>query len=161
MSKFNLITGISIFIICTAMIDNTPCHIKEKGFEGFIFPKEYALVVPFENIKDRCTPTKQDVINAEMIIKEQLATINKPLTNQVNGCPIIHKELKKYKRQYIGFTNSDGDSILWVNFVWAKRISDNWNKDVIIVLDGCSHYWNIKVNLSKKKAFDLQVNGPS
>jgi hypothetical protein len=161
MKRYNLILGIGILIICTALTDNTPCHIKEKGFEGYIFPKEYALVISFEDTKDRYTPTRQDIINVESIIKEQLATINKPLTNQVNGCPIIYKELKKYKRQYVGYINKEGDSIIWVNFIWGKHISDTWNKDVVIVLDGCSYYWNIKVNLSKKKAFDLQVNGPS
>ena len=143
------------------MINNAPCHIKEKGFEGYIFPKEYALVVPFDNMKDRYTPTRQDIFNAELIVKKQLATLNKPLTNQVNGCPIIHKELKKYKRQYVGFINSEGDSIVWMNFIWGKRISDVWNKDVVIVLDGCSYFWNIKVNLSKKEVFDLQINGAS
>ena len=160
MKRFNLILGIGILIICTALTNNTPCHIKGKGFEGYIFPKEYVLVIPSEDIKDRYTPTKQDIINVESIIKDQLATINKSLINQGNGCPIIHEKLKKYKRQYFGFTNDEGDSIVWVNCIWGKRISDTWDKDVVIILDGCSYYWNIKKNLNKKKVFDLQVNGP-
>lgn len=160
MKRLNLIFGIVILIMCTALTKG-PYLIKEKGFEGYIFPKEYVLVIPSNDLKDRYTPTKQDIINIESIIKDQLAEINKLQINQVNGCPIIHEKLKKYKRQYFGFTNNEGDSIIWVNCIWSKHISDSWGKDVVIILDGCSYYWNIKVNLNKKKIFDLQVNGPS
>ncbi|MDM8178149.1 hypothetical protein QT327_27955 [Olivibacter sp. 47] len=32
-------------------------------------------------------------------------------------------------------------------------------KDIVTPLDGCSHYWNIKVNLDKGEVFDLIING--
>lgn len=144
-----------------SMDNNAPTYIKERKFEGYIFPKEYVLDIPAENIKSRYTPSKEDIIKAENIIEEQIYYINKSLINQTGGCPIIHKNLNKYKRQYFGFINDKGESIIWINLIWKKEITASWGQEVVIILDGCSHYWNIKINLISNKAFDLQVNGLS
>lgn len=157
----SLILSIGCLILCASFTVIKSEYIKEKGIEGYIFPKEYILIIPSANEKERFTPTKQNIFEVESIIKDQLSTINKSLTNQIKGCPIVNRNLKKYKRQYFGFIDANGDSIVWVNFIWGKSISDSWKQDVVIILDGCSFYWNLKVNLNKKEAFDLQINGPS
>jgi hypothetical protein len=89
--------------------------------------------------------------------------LNVDLLNQVDGCPVIHKKLTKYKRQYVGIINQNGDMVVWVNFIWAKD-KDSIKKlgdEIIIILDGCSYYWNVKVNLSSENLFDLSINGPA
>src|SRR2546428_9441114 len=137
-------------------------HIKGNQFEGYILPKEYTSdLLSFENLKSRFTPSKEDIIKAEELIKKQLAGLNKSLNNQGNECPIIHNNLKKYRRQYLGYITNEGERIIWVNFIsWKdKSHTTEIGKDVIIILDGCSYYWNIKVNLNKEKVFDLRVNG--
>jgi len=136
-------------------------YVKGKCFDGYIFPKEYVGIIPLDSVKEKYTPSKEDILNAENILEEQLAFLNKKLINQGNGCPIVHKKLKKYKRQYIGLINENGEKVVWINFIWAKKegVLTKWDKEVIIVLDGCSYYWNVKVNLDKQKLFDLSVNG--
>ncbi|MBE8719146.1 hypothetical protein, partial [Sphingobacterium pedocola] len=81
--------------------------------------------------------------------------------------------LNKYKRRYFGYIDANGDKIIFVNCLWEKKAvrdftdkifhkaSDDttWKTDKKIVLDGCSYYWNIKVNLTSKALFDLYVNG--
>ncbi len=93
------------------------------------------------------------------MIKEQIKDLNSNKINQVKGCPIIHKKLKHYKRQYFGYIDENGNKIIWVNFIFYKKLPNNWDKELQIILDGCSYFWNIKVNLMSKEVFDLNVNG--
>lgn len=156
----------SLVILCAfnscAQTNIAQGFIKEKKVEGYIFPKEYVpVLVRFDDVKERYSPTKEDVLKAEQLVKEQLVDLNQPLLNQGGECPIIHKGLSKYLRQYIGYIDQNGDRILWINYIRRKEKdqASRLNKDVIMVLDGCSNYWNIKVNLSKGKLYDLRING--
>jgi hypothetical protein len=132
-------------------------HIKSKEYEGYVFYAEYYTLLFSQN--NRFTPNKDEIVDAELLIKSQIKHLNSNKTNQVKGCPIIHKRLKKYKRQYIGYIDESGDKIIWVNCIWYKELSDNWYKELQIVLDGCSYFWNIKINLTTKEVFELNVNG--
>ena len=91
-----------------------------------------------------------------------LKEVNKDLINQ-SSTPIIHRKLKKYKRQYFGYIDGNGDRILLINCFWSKNRSDSeiWLRNRIIVNDGGSYYWNIKFNLDKNALFELVVNGYS
>src|SRR5690606_36119424 len=132
--------------------------VKGKCFEGYIFPKENTTDsnwMPFGNV-DRYTPTTEDIFKVEQALKDQLKDLNKQvLMNQGNGCPFIHKKLGKYKRQYFGYINDAGEKVVWVNLMWnkEKELLKPWGKKLIVVLDGCSHYWNVKVNLKEGKLF--------
>lgn len=139
--------------------NSNPYYIEIKCSKGYIFNQEYDANWINGITKDRFTPTKEDVIKAEEILKENLKEINSNMPNQGNGCPTIHKKIKKYNRQYVGYRDEEGNRIIWINFIWEKDCPDNWNKELIDILDGCSHYWNIKVNLPEAKLFDLSVNG--
>lgn len=137
-------------------------HVEGSGFEGYIFPESYDnTLMHIEDGKQRFTPTIADINKAEKIIKEQLVCLNKQRVNQVDGCPTIHKKLKKYVRQYIGVVNSEGEKVIWVNFIWKDKTENlpQLDQEIGVVLDGCSYYWNLKVNLDSKEAYDLQVNG--
>jgi hypothetical protein len=132
-----------------------------KGYEGYIFDENHIVMLSVPNQKSRYTPTKKDIEVAENLLKEKLPLLNKDHINQIGRCPIIEKNLKKYKRLYVGFENYKGDKILWINFVWDKEKELLLSKEIIHVLDGCSYYWNIKVNISTGEVFDLNINGVS
>lgn len=153
---------VSLFLFWS-VVGCAQSHIRSsKKVQGYIFPKEQHIsLISFEDAKERFTPSDQEIAIVEQLITEQLIKVNQPLLNQASGCPIIHKNLGKYERQYVGYINAQGDKIIWVNFVWKKneKILSGLKKDVIIVFDGCSHYWNIKVDISNKRLYDLQVNG--
>lgn len=146
---------------CAAQEINNVKHIKGCCFEGYIFPTTYIGSIPIDNGHERFTPEAKDIAKAEAILNKQISKLNSDLLNQTEGCPIIHKKLKKYKRQYFGVITENGEKVIWINFIWSKDeiALRQWKKDVIIILDGCSFYWNIKVNLTKEKLFDLNVNG--
>lgn len=145
-----------LFIMC-----QSNCQpIKGKGYSGFIFEADKFVMVSIENQSTRYTPDKEDIKVTERLIKDKLESLNTELLNQGDNCPIIHENLKKYIRQYVGFYNNNGEKVIWVNFIWKNNTNkDLLNNDIYLPSDGCSHYWNIKVNLDRKELFDLEVNG--
>jgi hypothetical protein len=132
-------------------------HYKTKQFDCVIFPDNYIDLIGGE----RFTPSRNEVDQAEKALIENLEELNNPLINQGGKYnPIIHKNLKKYNRQYFGYIDKNGDKILLINCFWRqKNRFDNWTKERVMVFDGGSHYWSIKLNLTTGKLFDLSVNG--
>lgn len=140
--------------------NDDPTHVKGKGYEGYIFDETHFVMVSVQQQKSRYTPTKDDVAAAEKLLKEKLPSINKGRVNQIRSCPVIDKKLKRYKRQYVGFINDKGEKILWINLIWVKRVTESeLSKDIVSVQDGCSYYWNVKINVTTGEVFDLRVNG--
>jgi len=131
-------------------------HYETNKFDVAIFPKNY---IDFVSGK-RFTPTKQEIDKAENAIRINLKGLNSKSINQYST-PIIHKNLGKYKRQYFGYIDKNGDRILLINCFWSnkKEFNDVWLKSRVVVLDGGSYYWNIKFNLDREELFDLDING--
>lgn len=131
-------------------------HYKTKKFDVAIFPSNYFALIPGQ----RFTPTRQEIDRAEISLRYDLKILNKQLLNQ-STTPVIHKNLHKYKRQYFGYVDKNGDRILLINNFWSKDndYKAQWLVNMIIVHDGGSYYWNVKFNLNKKQLFDLEVNG--
>ena len=149
----------------------TATIIKKGKIESVIFSKDADCF--FCNLGvSRFTPTIQEINEAEEILKKNIKEANVPMYNQGDGCPIIHKNLKNYRRQYFGFVDLEGNKVLYVNFSWAKySISDkmkgypspnedtSWKEVRLIVHDGCSYHWEIEINLTKQILKNLSVNG--
>jgi hypothetical protein len=148
------------FTFLMSIFTNNPVFINSKDFSGYIFDKNQLVLISIDNQSKRYTPSKEDIFLAENIIKKNLKCLNNDLINQGDKCPIIHKKTKKYIRQYVGFINNRNERIIWINFIWKDKLSDSQvSKDIIQVMDGCSYYWNIKVNLNTKNLNELNVNG--
>lgn len=154
----NLLNSIVIVIFfCVQSI-----FIKHKCYTGYIFEKEHFVFVDLGEDYIRYTPTEDDVIKSENILKLNIRETNIEHLNQSNKMPVIDKKLNKYIRQYVGFINSKGEKIIWINFIWKNYFSDSdYKNDIIFVKDGGSYYWNIKVDVNNKKLYDLRVNGIS
>jgi hypothetical protein len=146
-------------------------YIKENRYEGVIFSKDYIGIM--NSSVNKFTPTQTDIESAEIVLRKGIKLINVSRPNQFDKCPVIDRKLGKYKRQYFGYIDTNGDKIIFINCFWDKngfsgfidRIfynepdDINWKTEEKYVLDGCSYYWSIKVNLTKKTLFDFGVNG--
>jgi len=133
-------------------------HYKTKEFDCAIFPSSSQL--GFGNVI-RFTPTREEIIKAELKLKTQLKKLNKKKLNQ-SSTPIIDKNLSKYFRQYFGYIDNNGNKILFINCLWLEDNFINYSKLFkrnIEIHDGGSYYWNIKFNLNSGKLFDFYVNG--
>jgi hypothetical protein len=161
----------SVNIMETKKVTNLA--VKSSKFRGTVFKENYPLAKLFVSDIDtlkRFTPTKQEIEQAEGILKGQISSVDKSLPKQHQNSPIIHKELNNYFRQYVGLVNSSNEKIIHVNFYWdkfslkdkLKGYSDDrlrFEDDYAIVFDGGSRYWQINVNLTRKCLTDFQVNG--
>jgi len=140
-------------------------YVKTDDYEGVIFgPKclKRLLIKDGDTIDEpRWIPTMQDIENAEKLIRNYVTKKSKHhLVNQGNGCPIIYQNFDKYVRQYYGTYNKKGQKILEVNFLWREYAYETeWKCVRLMIFDGCSFYWDISVNMNKKKCFDYWVNG--
>lgn len=137
-------------------------YVKGKGYEGYIFPKEHSIwgFLPEQN---RYTPNLEDIAQAEKILQDSIGT-DYVKSNQEAYCkpPINKNTLKKYVRQYVGYSTENGKIIIHIYL--NKGIEMDKNKlleDIIAVIGGGSNHWRIKINISTKELFDMQVNGIS
>jgi hypothetical protein len=144
---------------------------------GVIFKEDGECFMCLQD-KERFTPTIDDIQKAERILKDNLEKANESRMNQVDNCPVIHKKLKSYRRQYFGYIDSSGDKIIYTTFNWDRESfpsrllngynkvfgqyepeRENWKKEKEMVFDGCSYHWEIKINLDTEQLFELGVNG--
>jgi len=137
--------------------------------EGIILKKGYKMPPAYDTIS-RFTPTNEEIIEAERILKENIKDLNKQRMNQFGNYPVIHNHLNCYFRQYVGIINEKGEKIVHINLLWyrysqaylKKRYTDprmGYSDEYVIVNDGGSFYWRVNVNLKLKKLFDLSING--
>jgi hypothetical protein len=150
--------------------------VKGPNYKGTIFTEKY----PFQNLvifdidsTQRFTPSIEEIEIVEGLLRRQLKAVNKRRPNQQSGKPVLHRNLPKYFRQYIGFINKKGDKTIHVNFHWNRyniidRINNciyfndsriNYESNYSVVLGGGSHYWQINANIAKRELTDLLVNG--
>jgi hypothetical protein len=67
-------------------------------------------------------------------------------------------DTKRHKRQYIAVINEKGEKEVWIN-CFCNSMNKNWRKVIIGVDDGGNCFFNLKINLTAKKYYDLMVNG--
>jgi hypothetical protein len=128
-------------------------HYKTRKFDCAIFPYNYK-----KNYTEHSfTPTRQDVDKAEEALRKQLKKLN--IRQIRERAPLIHKNLKKYKRQYFGYIDKEGHKILLINCFWADSDKDYWLTERVKVFDGGSYYWRVKFDLTTGLLFELKING--
>ncbi|WKN44485.1 hypothetical protein [Tunicatimonas pelagia] len=144
--------------------------VEGESFQGVIFSEDTECTYCFQGEK-RFSPTLYNVQEAEEVLKDNLRQENAEKVNQGKNCPVIHKNLNNYRRQYFGYINQKGDSIIYTIFEWSRysisdRIrgaiednSEDWKKEMVLDLDGCSRYWTINIDITEEKLFNLRVNG--
>ena len=154
--KFYISIMIFLFGILNIQSQTVAKHFKTNDFDVAIFPAILNDPINFEGFDI----TEEEVIKAEKKLKSNLKLINVNLENQHNK-PLIHKKLKKYKRQYIGLYDEKGKKYLLINAFWSTHKEENWLNEIINVSDGGSYYWNIRYYIDTDELKELNVNGNS
>jgi len=150
-------------------------YVKTDDYEGVILgPKcfNYKSIIILENgdtipgqppSENMWKPSIKDIEYAEKKIKKYVTKRSKRMLEGGQGYeryPIIYQNFDKYVRQYYGTYNKKGQKILEVNFLWREYAYETeWKCVRLMIFDGCSFYWDISVNMNKKKCFDYWVNG--
>ena len=113
---------------------------------------------PFDSLEYRpATITQEDIEEIEKHIAESVTEYNNSLSVGHDDYKIDLKD-RDYKKQLVAVTNSKGEKEVWVNCFcddWDKA----WRTQILMVHDGGPCYFNIRINLTTKKVYDLMVNG--
>lgn len=166
-----IVTILTLFVLtCSlsqAQVQDSPegtwkfMEVSGSNYHGYAFPNDWDVDVTIESQDGRFTPEDADIAKAEKLIQKKIAYLNREHENQEGKCPIIDEHMRKYERQYVGFTDIHGYRVLWVNFVWDESLAkgNKLGRDIVLTEGGCGHYWHIKVNIDTEKVYGLEVNG--
>ena len=121
-----------------------------------------SLWISIDSTFEKFSPTIEEIGIAKKLSKDYIDSLEQ------NRNPEIVKQYGKllnfgdsdYFRQYVGYVDSKGNRIVFINAVCKSYgqksdLKKNW----IFVLDGGSCFYQIKVNLTNKKCTDFSVNG--
>ena len=106
------------------------------------------------NKSDRPANLSQDDIT-------QIETLigNAVIENNKKGGKYFHIEnSSKYYKQLVAIINPKGEKEVWVNCFCTLPQGFDWKKNAVLMLDGGSCYFNLKINLTKNITFDFYVN---
>jgi len=113
---------------------------------------------PFDSVNYKAaTLTQED-------LKQLDSLFNICVTGYNNSLPDGHDDYKidlksnDYKKQLVAVINSEGEKELWVN-CFCNHWNKAWKTEILVVHDGGPCYFNFKINLTRKKIYDLGVNG--
>lgn len=160
MKKF-LVIFILFITNFKATSQTTNALVEGKKYKGIVFSRDFKL--RSDDTVSRWTPSSDEIDELEHKLGKFLKEKSKTsLLNQGNGCPIIHKKLRRYIRQYAGYISENGDKMIYVNSFWEeddKMFPLDWKNRLVQVFDGCSYYWQIHYNVNKKAFDGFSVNG--
>lgn len=104
--------------------------------------------------KGHCKPSTvsiAEINDIEAFVKQQVAIYNKKSTGFI-------AKPEKYFKQFIAVIDANGEKVVWVNCM-CEVMGDSWKKTTYIVFDGGSCYFQLKINLTKRVAYDFYTNG--
>lgn len=131
--------------------------IRNKNSIGEVFKENFDSNEIDKSLK-RFTPTIEEINQAEIILSNNFKKENKSKDGK-----FISRNLNDYKRQYIGFLNSNGDKILYISFFLDKKSKKQddqfWKEDYKMILDGGASYWIARINLKTNKLENIAING--
>jgi hypothetical protein len=135
--------------------DSVGAVVREDSFEGVIFPAE-KRALDFASDKEKYqywTPSEADIMEAE---KKLLPFLPSDLP-RTSGKDRILKDLKTYKRQYVGLVTNDEKEV-FINFFCTEGDS-NWTRHVVWVSDGGPCFFHVYYSMKSKTFSRLMVNG--
>ena len=135
--------------------------VAGSNYEGFAFNEDFETDVTVENQVGRFTLSSADIDTVEKLMKKKIAKLNHTHNHQASmECQLIDEHLEKYKRQYIGFINDEGDKVVWVNFIRDRRFDKLLLYEIPNIIGGCSNFFSVKVNIDHRIVYGLEVNDP-
>jgi len=115
------------------------------------------LAMNWYYIKENARPdslTAREVDSLESIVDETYRIYTDDST------AYLHKllPLKNYRRQYVALRTANGEKQVWVNFLCAD-INGDWRHAAVVVDDGGKCFFQLFINVTRKKAVDLIPGG--
>lgn len=138
----------SIFLICAIFSCGARGAIHLTDSNYVVIPYIKSEFAPFKNVTEATLHTGE--------IKQIESLTNKAI-REYNKQTKWGKIDKNYKVQLVPVINEKGEKEVWINCFCSSH--GDWRKGIIMVDDGGSCFFNLKINLSKSIAYELTVNG--
>jgi len=129
---------------------DTTNRIETDDVKGIVFDENASAYISGEEAGlKRWTPTIGDALEADGIAARCLK----------EDAPEVFKNLKNYKRQYVGFYK-EGKKYIFINYFRDSGDRfENWESVLVKVKDGGMNFLEIKVELRSGSCEDLYVHG--
>ena len=150
--------------------------VQHKSINTLEIDTSKIAILPFETsqywVFKNCKPAElnsSDLKSIDTILQECIDNYNpkkekefneskKQSPNQRFEIKHFTIDLTRYKRQYVAVTNEKGEKEVWVN-CFCTTFNQDWKKVLIFVKDGGNCFFNLKINLTTGKYYELMVNG--
>lgn len=157
--KNKLILVIATFLLTSVFAQNDDGFVAKSyvstSFTAAIFPATYEI----NETSERFTPIKTEIAQAEKALSRDLMSLNKDKARQDDL--IIHRRLMRFKRQYFGILNENGERELIINAYFYEKNNDPHKNEFlnerITAQDSTSKYWQVHYNMDKKMLHSLKV----
>ncbi|MES2849284.1 MAG: hypothetical protein V4685_09515 [Bacteroidota bacterium] len=106
---------------------------------------------PFDNTNKSAELTEDDFNNIDSLLVECVDDYNNSLDKEHKGWA-IDLNSHNYKKQVVAIMNKNGEKEIWVN-CFCKTPDNSWKTNIRFVSDGGNCYFNLKINLGKKKFY--------
>ncbi len=147
--------------------EQSDLNTSESGYTFLTYTTEWWWI--FENAK----PSELNVVELDKVNLLIQKAIKKNNLERKNFVEVVNShlerkgiektgfelDLKRYRRQYVTVINELGEKEIWINFFCKQNENFDWRKEPIVVADGGSCYFNLKVNLTKEEYYNLRING--
>ncbi|MGN7888403.1 hypothetical protein [Dyadobacter sp. 22481] len=110
----------------------------------------------FDKNASPATLTPQDLEQIDSLLLVCVANYNKTIRQDLQFMKIDLDD-RLYKKQLVAVVNSLGEKEVWVN-CFCDDFSTPWRTRLLLVDDGGSCYFNLKINLKSLKYYDFSVN---
>lgn len=166
-SRWTILFSILTLVSCGQTTSNKQADLTTVDMAS-VQPVDTSLIaiIPYDNSRNwlfdktysPSTLTEDDIEKIERLITDCVNNYNKKLSTENKQYFSIDLTKEKYKRQYVAVTNKNGDKEVWINCL-CQIHGNYWKTSIIMVDDGGNCYFNLKINLTKEKCYDLGVNG--
>jgi|GEM_PF-3010832 len=140
---------------------------KSATMEGVIFGPHFKWLAPGTNGTSREMNPMKILAKDEHAMRympslEEIASIEPELKLFLQEQqPHIADSLHAYVKQYFGYIDSKGDTLVYINCFFDEHIRSHadWQHAIIQVMDGWYYFFRVRYNLSTATFSDLSVNG--
>ncbi len=165
MSLSILILSLAFFTSCISKKENKPsaniiikpAHSSDTSRYTIIpFDKNMFYIFGKADTVKPATLTEQEIEETESLLTKAIAEYNRKKVSEY----LKIDSFVNYRRQFVPYINQKGEKMVFVNcFCDGFKWNENWRKELVMVDDGGSCFFNVKINLSAKNTYDLYVNG--
>ena len=174
--QLTLLTFILTIFLMSCGQSKTETENTEKQHNDYIIDTAMVAVLPFDTTEywvfkgSKPTDlTNDDLQKIETILNGCINNYNSEQEKKYNKINAKNPEYKldkknfiidltRYKRQYEAVINSKEEKEVWVN-CFCRTHNSNWKNEIVVVKDGGNCYFNLKINLTTGRYYDIMVNG--